>query len=398
MTRKNDKQSVPELKALMTQNQDLLQPLVQWLLQEVLEQEMSDAIGAAKSERTEGRQGYRSGYYPRQLVTRVGTMELRVPQDRQGRFSTQLFERYQRSEKALVAALVEMYVQGVSTRKIKTITEELCGHEFSASAISEMNVKLDGELERFARRALEVQFPYLILDARYEKVREEGVIRSRAVLVAIGIDWEGRRQILAVEIANRESTTSWRELLLSLKQRGLSGVRLAISDDHAGLKRALAEVLPEACWQRCYVHFLRNALDHLPRKTGDDCLTELRWLYDRRDATEARQHLAAWLEHWQAKHPKLTSWVEEQIEETFTFYRFPQTHHKHLKSTNLLERFHQELKRRSLVVRIFPNDASCLRLLRALAAEQHEEWLDGARYLDMQPFADLSKTHLQLAA
>jgi len=398
MTRKNDKQSVPELKALMTQNQDLLQPLVQWLLQEVLEQEMSDAIGAAKSERTAGRQGYRSGYYPRQLVTRVGTMDLRVPQDRQGRFSTQLFERYQRSEKALVAALVEMYVQGVSTRKIKTITEELCGHEFSASAISEMNVKLDGELERFARRALEVQFPYLILDARYEKVREEGVIRSRAVLVAIGIDWEGRRQILAVEIANRESTTSWRELLLSLKQRGLSGVRLAISDDHAGLKRALAEVLPEACWQRCYVHFLRNALDHLPRKTGDDCLTELRWLYDRRDATEARQHLAAWLEHWQAKHPKLTTWVEEQIEETFTFYRFPQTHHKHLKSTNLLERFHQELKRRSLVVRIFPNDASCLRLLRALAAEQHEEWLDGARYLDMQPLADLSKTQLQLAA
>jgi len=398
MTRKNDKQSVPQLKALRTQNQDLLQPLVQWLLQEVLEAEMSDAIGAAKSERTEGRQGYRSGYYPRQLVTRVGTMELRVPQDRQGRFSTQLFERYQRSEKALVAALVEMYVQGVSTRKIKTITEELCGHEFSASAISEMNVKLDGELERFARRALEVEFPYLILDARYEKVREEGVIRSRAVLVAIGIDWEGRRQILAVEIANRESTTSWRELLLSLKQRGLSGVRLAISDDHAGLKRALAEVLPEACWQRCYVHFLRNALDHLPRKTGDDCLTELRWLYDRRDATEARQHLAAWLERWQAKHPKLTIWVEEQIEETFTFYRFPQTHHKHLKSTNLLERFHQELKRRSLVVRIFPNDASCLRLLRALAAEQHEEWLDGARYLDMQPLADLSKTQLQLAA
>ena len=398
MTRKNDKQSVPELKALMTQNQDLLQPLVQWLLQEVLEQEMSDSLGAAKSERTEGRQGYRSGYYPRQLVTRVGTMELRVPQDRQGRFSTQLFERYQRSEKALVAALVEMYVQGVSTRKIKTITEELCGHEFSASAISEMNVKLDGELERFARRALEVEFPYLILDARYEKVREEGVIRSRAVLVAIGIDWEGRRQILAVEIANRESTTSWRDLLLSLKQRGLRGVRLAISDDHAGLKRALAEVLPEACWQRCYVHFLRNALDHLPRKTGDDCLTELRWLYDRRDATEARQHLAAWLEHWAAKHPKLTTWVEEQIEETFTFYRFPQTHHKHLKSTNLLERFHQELKRRSLVVRIFPNDASCLRLLRALAAEQHEEWLDGARYLDMQPLADLSKTQLQLAA
>jgi putative transposase len=398
MTRKNDKRNLPELKALIVQNQDMMQPLVEWLLQQVLEAEMSEALGAAKSERCEGRLGHRSGYYPRRLVTRVGTMELRVPQDRAGRFSTQLFERYQRSEKALVAALVEMYVQGVSTRKIKTITEELCGHEFSASAISELNVKLDGELERFARRALEVEFPYLILDARYEKVREDGVIRSRAVLVAIGIDWEGRRQILAVEIAGRESATSWRELLLSLKQRGLCGVRLAISDDHAGLKRALAEVLPEAAWQRCYVHFLRNALDHLPRKAGDDCLTELRWLYDRRDGTEARQHLAAWIQRWAAKYPKLTTWVEEQIEETFTFYRLPHTHHKHLKSTNLLERFHQELKRRSLVIRIFPNEASCLRLMRALAAEQHEEWLDGARYLDMSPLANLHKTQLHLAA
>jgi putative transposase len=398
MTRKIDSKPVPKLKALMAQEPDFMQPLVQWLLQEVLEAEMSEALGAAKSERTEGRQGYRSGYYSRRLITRVGTLELRVPQDRAGRFSTELFARYQRSEKALVAALVEMYVQGVSTRKIKAITEELCGHDFSASAISELNTKLDAQLEAFARRKLEEPMPYLILDARYEKVREGGVICSRAVLVAIGIDWEGRRQILAVEIAGRESTTSWRELLLSLKQRGLSGVRLAVSDDHPGLKRALAEVLPEASWQRCYVHFLRNALDHLPRKADDDCLTELRWLYDRRDGTEARQHLAAWIERWQAKYPKLTAWVEDQIEETFTFYRLPQSHHKHLKSTNLLERFNQELKRRSLVVRIFPNEQSCLRLIRALAAEQHEEWLDGARYLDMQPLADLHKTQLQIAA
>ena len=229
-----------------------------------------------------------------------------------------------------------MDVQGVSTRRNKTITGELCGHGFSASAISGMNVKLDGELERFARRTLE---------------------------------------------------------------------------------------------ERCCVHFLRNALGHLPRKAGDDCrsgdlqsalrengrrcratqcLTELRWLHDRRDAAEARVHLAAWIDRWSAKHPKLTPWVEEQIEEpersgdsrrqTFTFYRLPHTHHKHLKSTNLLERFHQEPKRRSLVVRILPNDASCLRLIRALAAEQHEEWLDGARYLDMQPLADLHPSRLQLAA
>ena len=398
MTRKNSKNTVNELKAIIGEDQDLIRGIVQIAVQEFLEAEMNEALGAAKSERTEGRLGFRSGHYPRKLITRVGTLELRVPQDRQGRFSTEIFSRYQRSAKALVAALVEMYVQGVSTRKIKAVSEELCGHEFSASTISELNTRLDEELERFARQRLEGEYPYLILDARYEKVREEGVIRSRAVLVAIGIDWEGRRRILGVELAGRETTTSWRDFLLGLKQRGLGGVRMAVTDDHSGLKRAMAEVLPEAAWQRCYVHFLRNAHDHLPRKAADDCLTELRWLYDRRDAAEARLHLRAWLERWAAKDPKLCAWVEEGIEETWTFYRQPREHHKHLKSTNLLERLNQELKRRTHVVRIFPNEQSCLRLIRALAAEQHEEWLHGPVYLDMQPLRDLLKPSLQLAA
>jgi putative transposase len=398
MTRKSHSKSVPELKAMLSDNEDLLRGIVQIAVQEFLEAEMKEAVGVAKSERSAERLGYRSGYYPRKLITRVGTLELRVPQDRQGRFSTEIFSRYQRSEKALVAALVEMYVQGVSTRKVKAISEELCGHEFSASTISELNSKLDGELERFARQTLEAEYPYLIVDARYEKVREEGVIRSRAVLVAIGIDWEGRRRILGVELANRESASSWREFLLGLKARGLRGVRLAISDDHQGLKRAIAEVLPEAAWQRCYVHFLRNALDHLPRKADDDCLTELRWLYDRRDAAEARLHLRAWLERWSAKYQKLCAWVEECIEETWTFYRSPREHHKHLKSTNLLERLNQEFKRRTHVLRIFPDEASCLRLIRALACEQHEEWLDGPLYLDMQPLREQLKPSLQIAA
>jgi putative transposase len=398
MTRKSSSKSVEELKVMLSQEEDLLRPIVQIAVQEFLEAEMNEALGATKSERNTERLGYRSGYYPRKLITRVGTLELRVPQDRQGRFSTEIFSRYQRSEKALVAALVEMYVQGVSTRKVKAISEELCGHEFSASTISELNTKLDEELERFARQTLEAEYPYLIVDARYEKVREDGVIRARAVLVAIGIDWEGRRRILGVELANRESATSWREFLLGLKARGLRGVRLAISDDHQGLKRAIAEVIPETAWQRCYVHVLRNALDHLPRKADDDCLTELRWLYDRRDAAEARLHLRAWLEHWSAKYPKLCAWVEESIEETWTFYRSPREHHKHLKSTNLLERLNQELKRRTHVVRIFPNEASCLRLIRALACEQHEEWLDGPLYLDMQPLREALKPALQIAA
>ncbi len=198
------------------------------------------------------------------MITRVGKLNLQVPRDRDGRFSTELFERYQRSEKALVSALAEMYVQGVSTRKVKAITEELCGHSFSASAISSVNKGLDEGLSQFAKRRLDEPYPYLILDARYERVREGGVIRSQAVLIAIGINTDGYRQILGVELASRESQGSWRDFLVALRERGLHGVEFVVSDDHLGLRKSLMEILPEAAWQRCYVHFLRNALDHMP--------------------------------------------------------------------------------------------------------------------------------------
>ena len=388
MTQKKNSAKKLDWKAIFESDTDGLRALVQEVVQEVLEAEMDETVGALKGERTESRVGYRSGYYSRTLVTRVGKLVLRVPQDRQGRFRTEVFERYQRSEKALVSALTEMYVQGVSTRKVKEITEELCGHEFSAATISRMTSQLDEELERFAKRPLEEEYPYLVLDARYEKIRQDGVISSQAVQVAIGINWEGRRCVLAVELANRESGSSWKEFLLALKERGLRGVSCVVSDDHAGLRRAIPEVLPEASWQRCYVHFLRNALDHLPRKKDDDCLTELRWIYERRNAEEARRDLTAWLGKWESRYPKLCNWVEGNIEETLTFYRLPQQHHKHLKSTNMLERINEELKRRTLVVRIFPNAASCLRLIRALAVEIHEDWIEATRYLDMEVLKD----------
>jgi len=237
MTQKKHSIDVAELKQIAQDQPDLLRPLIQAVIQEVLETEMDEALQAGKHERTAERLGYRSGYYRRNLITRVGKLALRVPQDRHGHFSTAVFERYQRSEKALVAALAEMYIQGVSTRKVKAITEELCGHEFGADSISQINKKLDGELQRWAQRQLDEEYPYLIVDARYEKVREDGVIRSRAVLVALGINWDGRRQVLAVEIAQRESANSWKEFLLALKSRGLRGVLLAVSDDHPGLKK-----------------------------------------------------------------------------------------------------------------------------------------------------------------
>ena len=294
------------------------------------------------------------------MITRVGKLELRVPQDRNGRFSTEIFERYQRSEKALVAALTEMYIQGVSTRKVKAISEELCGHSFSASAISGFNKKLDEELGRFTRRELDSEYPYLILDARYEKVRENGVIRSRAVLVAIGIDWEGRRQVLGVEMANRESSTSWKEFLLGLKRRGLRGVIFrrqrrsswAQAGDHRSAARSLLAALlcafsyatrsiiclarlPTTAWSNCDGF----TIDATPRKPAEI------W---RPGCFDGRRNT-----------PKLCAWVEENIEETLTFYRLPREHHKHLKSTNMLERINQELKRRTHVIRIFPNEESC---------------------------------------
>ncbi|ASP89624.1 IS256 family transposase (plasmid) [Sinorhizobium meliloti] len=346
MTKTEGKTASAAVKDILLSNPDGLREVIRTVMQEVLEAEMDEALGAAKGERTPERLGYRSGHYGRTLITRVGKLELRVPQDRSGHFSTELFERYQRSERALVATLAEMYVQGVSTRKVKAITEELCGHAFSASSISAIN----------------------------------------------------KRQILSVEMAGRESRSAWKDFLVRLKGRGLKGVELVVSDDHAGLVAAIGEVIPEAAWQRCYVHFLRNALDHLPRKHGDDCLQELRWLYDRRDLDEAKADLAAWLGKWSVRYPRLTSWVEETIEQTLTFFRLPRQHHKHLKSTNMLERLNEEIRRRTYVVRIFPNTESCLRLVRALAVETHENWMEANRYINMDDLREHKKLALRQAA
>jgi transposase-like protein len=258
MAKREGKAELVEVKALLGADPAYLRTMVQSMVQAALEAEMTDHLGASRSERTGERRGYRSGYYERRLITRVGTLELRIPQDRAGEFSTEVFERYQRSEKALTAALFEMYVQGVSTRKVKAITEELCGHGFSASTVSAIVRKLDDSLAEFARRRLEQPLPYLILDARYEKVREGGSVGSQAVLVAVAVDWDGRRQIVGVEMANRESASSWREFLTGLRERGLHGVEFVVSDDHAGLKKAIREVFPEAGWQRCYVHTIRT--------------------------------------------------------------------------------------------------------------------------------------------
>jgi len=244
MTKIEVKPAIATVNELFSKSPDGLREIVRAVMQEMLEAEMTDALGAGKGERTAARLGYRSGYYARTLITRVGKLELRVPQDRDGRFSTELFERYQRSEQALVATLAEMYVQGVSTRKVKAITEELCGHAFSASSISAINKRLDESLRAFAERPLGEPFPYLILDARYEKVREGGVVASQAVLIAIGVDWDGRRQILAVEMASRESRSSWKDFLLGLRQRGCMGSSSSLPTIMRGFARRSARSWP----------------------------------------------------------------------------------------------------------------------------------------------------------
>ena len=367
----------------LADDEEFVRRLVQETLNEVLEREMTEFPGAGKSERTQTRQGYRSGYYRRALTMKVGEIELRVPQERSGLFSTRVFERYQRSEKALVAVLSEMYVQGVSTRRVSRLAEGLCGHEFSPATISAMVSQLDASLKAFAERRLEEAYPYVLLDARYEKVREEGSVRSRAVRIALGMDGAGRRQVLAAEVANRESEGSWTEFLSHLKERGLHGVEYVVSDRHEGLKHAISKVLPTALWQRCCVHFLRNARDKLSRSADSACLEGLKRLWGGEHVGEAREALGAWVARWgdEKGFGRLVEWVEDHVEETLTVYRLPRDHRLRMKSTNMLERYNEELRRRTRVIRIFPNVESCLRLILALATETHERWLTGQRYL-----------------
>ena len=392
MTKEKVAPKLEEVKALFTENADALRNLLQKMVQDILESEMENFLEAGPYERTETRRGYRAGYYSRRLETRVGTLTLRIPQDRQGNFKTELFERYQRSEKALVCTMMEMYIEGVSTRKVAKVTEVLCGTEFSAATVSSLSKKVDESLKKFANRPLTEAYPYVMLDARYEKVRIDGIVQNQAVLIALGINLDGRREVLGVELAQKESKSIWKDFLIGLKERGLHGVEFVVSDDHCGICNAVSAVLTEAIWQRCYVHFLRNAWDHMPKKHIDPaCMMELRWIYDRRTIDEAMSDLKAWLSKWSEKYPTLCEWVEENIGETLSFYKLPHMHHKHLKSTNMLERMNQEIKRRTHIIRTFPNRESCLRMVRALAVETHEAWQVETRYLNMDELEEYKK-------
>jgi putative transposase len=386
MTNDHRRPDTRMVQEVLLDDAGFLKEIVERVLQEVLEAEMTEHLGAAPHERTDARKGHRNGHKPRTLRTRVGTLNLLVPQDREGTFSTRLFCRYQRNEKALVLTLMEMYLEGVSTRKVKDVTEELCGASFSKSLVSSLAGRLDSELGAWRSRPLEAEgYPYLFVDARYEKVRVGGRVVSQGVLVVSAVRQDGFREILAVEVSDTESEATYQDLFRSLKSRGLKGVELVVSDDHEGLKAAVQRHFQGASWQRCQVHYARNLLGIVGAKKRKELAAQLRTIFAATSREQALGIASEIADRWRGKgHEKVACHLEEHIEECLACLSFPESHRRRIRTTNGLERFNQELKRRTRVVRIFPNREGCLRLVTALAVEQSEEWLTGRRYLDME--------------
>jgi len=360
--------------------------LLEPILNQILQAEMTEHLKAEPGEQTDERQGYRNGSYERQLTTRVGTIELEVPRDREGTFQTALFQRYQRSEKALVLTLMQMVVQGVSTRRVKDITTELCGREFSKSTVSRLSEELDEQVQAWAERPLDQEYPFLLLDAMQLKVRRQKAVRSTTAMLAVGIGENGQREILGLEMALSETEEGWRRFIRQLKNRGLSGVELATSDAHHGLRQALQEAFPGLIWQRCQSHFRRNVLDQTPSDYQDEMHQVLDRVLEASTQEEARTRLDDRKERLEEKAPSALETLEDGFYDATAVLALPEKYRKRLRTTNMLERFIQEIRRREKVIRIFPNMESAYRLVGALCAETHEEWSTGRRYLNMDDY------------
>jgi putative transposase len=353
------------------------------LLNEAMNPERQKYLGAGPYERSDGRKDYANGYKPKTIKTRVGELELAVPQVRGGGFYPSSIEKGQRSERALKLSLAEMYLQGVSTRKVATITEGLCGFDVSSSQVSRATKELDGIIEEWRNRRLG-PYPYVYLDAEYQKIRQGGCVIDAAVLIAIGIDETGKREVLGTFIGLSEAEVHWRQFLKGLQDRGLHGVRLLISDDHSGLKAARMGVFPGIPWQRCRFHLQQNAQHYVPRQhmqkeVGDD----IRNIFNAPSEAEARRLLGIFMGKYKTSAPKLVEWAEENLIEGMTVFQFPQKHWQRIRTANMVERLHREIRRRTRAVSIFPNEKSCLRLISAVLMETSEDWLSGRVYLKM---------------
>ena len=354
--------------------------LLRVLINNVMQVERSKYLQAGEYERTEDRKGHANGYKPKTVRTRMGEITFAVPQVREGGFYPSALEKGLRSERALVATLAEMYVQGVSTRKVKAITEELCGVEISAMQVSRATAQLDEVLQEWRERPLG-EITYLYVDARYEKVREAGQVRDAAVLLASGITPQGERQVLGVSVSLSEHESHWKAFLKGLKDRGMSGVKLVISDDHEGLGAARRAVLGSVPWQRCQFHLQRNAGTYVPKQAMRmEVAADIRSMFNAPDRKIAEEFLQAAIQKYAVSAPRLSAWLEENLSEGFAVFAYPLEHRKSIRTTNSLERINKEIRRRTRVVGVFPNEASCLRLISALLMEISEEWQIGKHY------------------
>jgi transposase-like protein len=354
--------------------------LLRILINQVMQAERSKHLNAGEYERTEDRKGHANGYKPKTVRTRMGEITFAIPQVREGGFYPSALEKGLRSERALVIALAEMYVQGVSTRKVKAITEELCGVDVSAMQVSRATAQLDSALQEWRERPLG-EIAYLFVDARYEKVREAGQVRDAAVLVASGVTPEGERQILGVSVSLSEHESHWKAFLKGLKDRGMRGVKLVTSDDHEGLGAARRAVLGSVPWQRCQFHLQQNAGAYLPKQSMRlEVAVDIRSMFNAPDRQTAEMLLQAAIQKYATSAPRLSAWLEENLSEGLSVFEFPLEHRRSIRTTNSLERINKEIRRRTRVVGVFPNEASCLRLISALLMEISEEWQIGKHY------------------
>ncbi|MDQ2681076.1 MAG: IS256 family transposase [Candidatus Eremiobacteraeota bacterium] len=376
--------------------ENLVARVVESYLNNLLEEQMAEHLGANRHERTDERTGgYRNGTRGRQLYTRVGPVTLRVPQARDGGFSTDIFQRYQRSEQALVLAILEMYVNGVSTRKVSTITESLCGTSISKSAVSRLIAQLDVRVTAFNERRLDdVNYPFVYVDAMFIKCRHNDRIASKAALIASGVNAAGYREPLGVQIGDSESFTTWEALFSILRKRGLEGVVFVVSDEHAGLVQALRKHFAGATWQRCQVHLQRNLLGHSPMRERKTVADAAKRVFHAADMSEARRQRECFAEMFAKTAPKAVACLEDAFDDAMAVMCLPEKYRKRLRSTNMQERLNEEIRRRERVVRVFPNEDSAVRLIGALLAETAEAWQERV-YLDMQEFREWQATQAE---
>ncbi len=382
MTRLKDCNAIQEVVELLAHDGfDSLGEAIRRIINEAMFLERQNHLGVGPYERSEHRRGQANGYKSKTVQTRVGALDLDVPQVRDSSFYPSSLEKGLRSERALKIALAEMYIQGVSTRKVAKITEQLCGFEVTSTQVSRAAKDLDGVLEQWRNRPLGV-YPYVYLDARYEKVRHNGTVIGMAVLVAVGISTTGHRQVLGASVSLSEQEVHWRDFLRHLQQRGLYGVKLFISDAHEGLKAARTAVFPSVPWQRCQFHLQQNAQAYVPKQTMKKEVAHcIRSIFTAPSEEEAKRLLDQLLARYEKSAPRLVAWAETNIPEGLTAFQFPADHWRRIRTSNPLERTNKEIRRRTRVATIFPNEDSCLRLVSAVLMEISEEWETGRVYL-----------------